>query len=304
MISSVGILDEFTRINPILAKWHKTEWVFYFLIIPTALYLVYLLPDALKQSLVLNPKQPTPISIFANHYIHDSLDHLTSNLVGYLLSVGLIFNIETSKTRFHRVTVFFLIGLPIITSLILVIFFPFNVSMFGFSAIVSALIGYIVYATYAYLQKRYAYIRTSFVVILLLVNLTILFINNNYAFARLAAVAFVIFMISERRIILNLFKDLTNELKTIPKNAWLELIYKIILVAYLIIFVFSLPSLIPANIVSGTLIVNTPIHFMGWMFGLFLPWTCARSEEMLKEKASHIGEIPFSNQKINYPVKT
>ena len=270
----MNLLSQLRGINPILGSWHRREWLFYFAVIPTTLIIIFLLPISIKQYLILDLQNPTLLSIFVNHYTHTDLAHLTNNLIGYLLTVFILFNIETNRSRFHRVTAFFLIAVPFICSLTMIRLFPIPYGMLGFSAVTSAFTGYIVYSANAYLRSRYSYIQLGFITIPLLANFTLLCINNNFGtpITLISSFLLIVFLIIERKNIIRLIKELDHEIKIIPKkNAGLEFTYKLCTLTLTIILVFSLPNLIPTNIEQGKMIVNTIIHYIAWIIGVFLP---------------------------------
>lgn len=110
--------------NPLIRIWSSKDWAFFFAAIPALLCLVFLLPAGVKQYLILAPKAPTLLSLFASNYTHSELVHLLSNIGIYWLVLFVLFNIETDRTRFYTVSAASFLILPLVSSLYVVSTLP------------------------------------------------------------------------------------------------------------------------------------------------------------------------------------
>ena len=161
-MKNTGFAEKIRQINPILKNWSRLCWLVYFLFIPVFLLVLFILPDSIKQYLVLQSNNPSLLSVFFNHYTHINFIHVLNNIFIYLITSFLIFNIETNKKRFFLVTLLFFLFLPFIVSFILLLLIPSNFYMLGFSAINASFIGYLIFSVYNFLKDQYDFIKISF----------------------------------------------------------------------------------------------------------------------------------------------
>ncbi|MFA5346940.1 MAG: hypothetical protein WC294_02290 [Methanoregula sp.] len=131
-----------------LKSWTFPEWVLFFVLIPALLFLIYLLPQKIKDSyFILNTGELWKLQTYLlNSYTHSQLyPHLVGNVIVYLLALIAVFSFENNRRRFRVMAGSSLIVVPIITSLLTTALFHFlgiEVRSQGFSGIVAAFIGY------------------------------------------------------------------------------------------------------------------------------------------------------------------
>ena len=124
--------------------------------IPLILTLLYLLPDNLREYLVLYPKNPTLASFFFSNYVHESFYHFLGNLVSYIIIIILLLILNNNRERFYIEIIPIFLVLPWINSLTIVLLLRDVLHRaLGFSAINSGLIGYLLYSTCKHIKEKY-----------------------------------------------------------------------------------------------------------------------------------------------------
>ena len=136
------------QIKTNLKSWTFPEWVLFFVLIPALLFLIYLLPQEIKDSyFILNTGELWKLQTYLlNSYTHSQLyPHLVSNVIVYLLALLAVFLFENNRCRFRVMAGCSFFVVPIITSLLTIGLFHFlglKVRSQGFSGIVAAFIAY------------------------------------------------------------------------------------------------------------------------------------------------------------------
>jgi len=131
-----------------LKSWTLQEWVLFFVIIPSLLFLIYGIPHEIKDSwFILNTGEPWRLQTYIlNSYTHSQLyPHLVSNVTVYILALSAVFSFENNRRRFRVMAGCSFVIVPIITSLLTIGLFHFlglEVRSQGFSGIVTAFIAY------------------------------------------------------------------------------------------------------------------------------------------------------------------
>ncbi len=131
-----------------LKSWKLPEWILFFVIIPAVLFLVYLIPQEIKNSyFILNTANPWNLPTwFLFSYTHSQLyPHLVGNIASYLLALLAVFSFENNKRRFWIMAAGSLLLVPLIASLLTIGMFTVlgvGVTSQGFSAIGAAFIAY------------------------------------------------------------------------------------------------------------------------------------------------------------------
>lgn len=266
---------DISKINPLIGNWSRKEWIFFFLVVPSVLCGIFLLPETIRQYLVLDPQQPSLLSIFANNYTHSNYSHLFENVGSYMVLIFVLFNIETDKSRFYRFVAATFFLLPFLASLFVVFFLPSMPPVQGFSAIGSAFMGYAMYAAYAYLKKRFEFVSVNLFYVFMFFNFALLVIINDLITSIKAVVltVFAIFFITEIRTIEKLVHEFWKYLKVVRQEKIFFRVYRMCIFGVTSVIVLSLPVLIPAKIFENGSLTNTPAHYFGWVFGSFFPFT-------------------------------
>jgi hypothetical protein len=113
--------------------------------IPAVLVAVFLLPMELRRDLALLYTDPSVLTMYASHFVHLDLPHLTANLLVYLLVVP--FSLAVSvwsgrRRRFYAVAVVVLVAFPLVLSGLNVLLPRPRIGM-GFSGMNLAFVGYL-----------------------------------------------------------------------------------------------------------------------------------------------------------------
>ncbi len=146
----------------------------------------FFLPIQLREKMVLDVRQQTLISIFFSNYLHADVEHLIVNVLPYIFLM--IFTLETDKKRFYSISIVNLLIVPIIASLVVLFLDSGKIETYeGFSAVLFAFGGYMIYGLCAYLKKSFNFMmRYSFMAILIL-NFLIWYSVTLYGFYILVA---------------------------------------------------------------------------------------------------------------------
>lgn len=285
-------LPNFSTFLPKFEFWNKKDYFFFYFIIPFILTFIYLLPDNIKNYIILNPSNPTILSIFFSNYVHLEPWHFLSNLIFYLIIIFLLFNLERDKNFFYRSSFFIFIILPFVSSILIVYFIPFIPPSLGFSAIVAGFMGYLVYSAFRYI-KEYYYKQTHYFFLYLILMLNFIIVANNLR----VPITFQIFILSISIILFYLnrvaIKEISNQIflkfkGLMSQKLYGQIIYYYLLFFWVIIFIFGLPIIIPSNIIIGNGRINIFSHYIGYLFGFFVP-LIINSFNQLKNKWKHDG---------------
>ncbi|MDD1700852.1 MAG: hypothetical protein LUQ04_08685 [Methanoregula sp.] len=131
-----------------LKSWTLPEWVLFFVIIPAMLFLIYSLPQEIKDTyFILNTSDLWSLQTYILYgYTHSQFyPHLVGNEIVYLIAIIAVFSLENNKRRFWIMAGSSFLIVPVITSLLTIGLFHFlgiQARSQGFSAIVAAFIAY------------------------------------------------------------------------------------------------------------------------------------------------------------------
>lgn len=259
------------------------ENIIFFILIPFILTFIYISVHffpTLRDILILQPLNPTPISIFFSSYTHLTFGHLLNNLRSYIIIILLILVLETDRKIFfiNMLLIFFI--LPIIISSYIIYYAPNSLPGSGFSGIISGLIGYLSYSVYRYIIKKWNISLTNnFLYLIILFNMLTIFIIYKLFYSFIWY--FTIVFLSILAIAYTIRTDLA---RIIEKLKYLFIEYKktsiknISSIKNLFVFVFSISfvfgasfELFPSNIITEDGKVNILVHFIGYIFGTLVP---------------------------------
>lgn len=262
--------------NLYTSDWKKHDYIVYFLIVPIIITSIFFIPLIVKQKyFILSPSNVTIFTLFLSNYVHSNWQHFIGNLISYLILCWIIFNFEVDKNLFYAYSILMFFLLPWIISIISIeLMFQLQMSMQGFSGIVSSLLGYMTYAIYKYIKKFYLKnLNTYFLFTILFINLLLILPNihaNTYLYIILFTII-IAFLYAQKNIIKEGY-TLIKRTKTKLKGP-LSLLsyYSLVLFISSLIYLFSLPLLIPeVHVVDGH-IINSLAHYIGYVFGVFTP---------------------------------
>ena len=272
--------------NLIITSWGLRDYVLFFLIISSILISIFLIPQNIKSSFILYTETPSVLSIFLSNFTHTDVNHLKANIVTYYFIAFLIFNVETKKNIFYRASPFIFIVLPIFSSLLIIYLLPNLKTVQGFSAIVSGLFGYFLYSVCNYIRNIYKVkITSSFFWFLLMINFMILIIFNGWFHLLIPVTAALLFFSYQSRTdIKNISRKIKLKEREVLKLKGFEKYYRMYLFIFSLLALFYLPSLIPANVIMGTSVINTPAHYFGYLFGVMIPLFIGKFTKKMERK--------------------
>jgi len=122
--------------------------------IPFLLFLLFLLPNSIKDQLILYKNAPRLFSFFTAHFVHKEFEHLLSNVILYKLLVIPVYLLNFhAEQRRNFYLMAFLIFLPLPFLLSTIDLSTPSSSYLGFSGIVSAFLGFLPYSALIYFKK-------------------------------------------------------------------------------------------------------------------------------------------------------
>jgi len=279
-----------------LKRWNVKEWLFFFLIIPLILIIIYLLPQSTKDVFILKTQHPTLVSIFLSNYTHSTFDHFRDNLASYLIVMFLIFSINTDKKIFYLISLLNFIVVPIISSLLTIFIILFlssgPLSSQGFSAIASAFVGYLPFSFFNYLKKLHPQeISLDFFTLFPCITFTcagwiyyntaeIPIYNKN-----LLLIGSIVLTVLSIHLIYTTKKEIKNVLKSITLkyfcfynqkfSFWKMVMNAFVNIGFVImfiIFLFPFWVIFPHQLIIEGGCINIYAHFIGYCFGAFVPF--------------------------------
>jgi hypothetical protein len=258
----------------LLGKIKESEFIFYFIAIPSLLILIYLLPNWITNSFKLDINNITFLTAILSNYTHQNLGHLLGNLGMYVLLIFLILNIETNKKEFYWFSGFALIILAFIIKPIVKLFlYLFQINNFppsiGFSGIVAFFNGYFIYALYKYFKlKADKNLKTKFILLLLILNIVIWAFFNNLLFGIISLTFFILLCLADLESMKKILKFLNYRMNKEGKINWLFFMK----LFFYLIPLFTMITLVPKELVTPAGVINTPVHFFSYLLGIFIPY--------------------------------
>lgn len=244
--------------------------------VPVLLVGVFALPAAVRQSLVFEYTDPTPVTAFAASFVHLGVGHLAVNVLGYLLVVPVAYLLSVAsghRTRFFVAFVTFVLAFPVLLSYLnLAVFRP--TAGAGFSGVVMAFVGYLPLALADYLDER-ADIGPSetvapvlfFLGIALVAGLSVQSVEQQRATVLLGTGGLVLTSILSALLYWLSAPDRATDVfrkirATTGRAGSGELL------AFTgVLFVSFLFVAFPPEVVDGTTVVNVYVHLLGYALG-------------------------------------
>jgi hypothetical protein len=184
--------------------------VFYFILIPAVLVVLYLNSDMLNQSLALYPNNPTLLSIIGSNYFHTQQGHLLSNLIFYFILMPFVFVFDylTNKKMLLVNMVLLFVLLPVVSSFLnIVVFREIGVTIpsYGFSAIVAGIFGYLAFSMLHYVRDYHGvrFDKGIFQMMWLILYINLAFISLVYGIYLLVVIIVFFLMLS----LINTYRD-------------------------------------------------------------------------------------------------
>lgn len=129
-------------------------------IIPVALLFVFILPDKIKDLLILQVDSLNAFTLFSCHFVHeDFANQLLPNILAYFVAVLPLYQLLSALNEgrlFYKLFAFNILAMPFILSLIWVAackLWNAHTVSYGFSGIASAFLGALIFAYVLFLNK-------------------------------------------------------------------------------------------------------------------------------------------------------
>jgi len=253
-------------------KKHLFLLSIYFLLIPSLLISIFIFSDSLNQILSLYTNNPTILSIIGSNYLHADIPHLASNLFAYFLVVPFIFyfDYKTNRKMLTANLLLLFVLLPVVNSLVNIISFAeydINLPMKGFSAIAAGFFGYLAYSLLHFIREQYKvkFKRSIFQLMWLILFINLALISLIYGYLIVAIVIGVL-------IVLNVYNTTDDFKEILNLLSRLDFFNRpILLGGFLFSMLFVVFGLFPVNLQQGTSLVNIYAHYVGYIFGFFVP---------------------------------
>ncbi len=154
-------------------KSFRIDCIFFAGVVPLALTAIFLLPPELKYLMVLNTKDPTPVSAFLSNFTHLSDWHLKENIAGYMIALAFIFPFERNRKLFRSVSLILMMILPFVVSWYTVSILghlSIRILSMGFSAIGWGYLGYSAYAVSDFVKSFKAVTPSAAIFLILFIT--------------------------------------------------------------------------------------------------------------------------------------
>ncbi|PAU84563.1 hypothetical protein CK500_03355 [Halorubrum salipaludis] len=265
---------------------HHQEWssdLALILSVPILLTsILFFTPTSLQQQLALRPTDPQWYTVFTAAYVHAGVDHLQSNVVGYLLAVSYAYwlCLHTRRRRwFRRTTVGLLIVTPIVVNGVDLLLFGTYLPEIeglsrGFSGVVGGFGGFLLVAFVVAVRDTYNS-ELAQIVGVALVLLLLQLIDVVYAgMVRPLVAGLVTFGIVMQ--VIGVLYERGWEIPVIeasPRTLALRAISGTLVLSVLAILVLQM---FPGTLVEGGTFVNIVAHGVGLLTGIVLSTTATK----------------------------
>jgi hypothetical protein len=236
--------------------------------IPVVLVLVQLLPESVREALVMNYGSPSVLTMYTTHFVHAGWGHLAGNVLVYLVAVALVYALflyaEARRTFFLGFAlVVFVAPVPLSAMDLWTVGSQVgDLPSRGFSALASAFVGFLPVAVFVFLREEVSErLRVYESLGLFLIGLGVILIIYSGPTDPVTWVALVAGVLYYVHPVWKL--DAEERGRFWEWNFW-----KRSLVMYAALFFVVSPVLLfPSNPASGGSLVNVVTHFSGFAVG-------------------------------------
>ncbi len=240
-------------------------WIF----IPAIIaLLVFNIESAIKKSLAFIPGSFNLYHLYASHFVHFTIQHLSSSLVIYfifVLAAYIIFVKTDRKSFFWKSYLIILVMAPLLGSLSWILashIYPQlgKLQIYGFSTITSAAIGLFGFGIILYLISLNAEKNSAFLAIF---AFGVAFVPAIYGYFLPSALLFLLCILSF------IFST---------QNSLLEKRHLAIILIWLILYQIGVQAMFPPEIFYDKFAINIPSHYAGFSTGIILPMFFSNSK--------------------------
>lgn len=260
-----------------IAKLISFRDVLLLLLIPLFCTALFLLPSNIHDSLKLDIKNPSWWQFFTSAYMHNGVDHITSNLTIYFLFVIFQFLVMAKlnqKSEYIKLLALLSVSFAIIGAIIQSIAFPIllpNMSYSeGLSGIVSGIIGFtpfilVLYASKASGKNYFDYGILNFVIfyIAFFLVLTYFVYVQNVLMLLLVLSLLILYAFWHRNDLMGILSQIRSEKKA-NRGFHLLLIFTFML------FLFAPLLTFPQVVIANGAFIDFFTHYLGLIYGGFL----------------------------------
>jgi hypothetical protein len=235
---------------------------------PVVLILIQLLPESVRDALIMNYGAPSVLTMYTKHFVHAGWGHLVGNVTVYLVAVALVYALflyadERRKFLVGFALVVFVAPVPLSAVDIWIVGSQVgDLPSRGFSALASAFVGFLPVAVFVFLREEVSErLRVYESLGLFLIGLGVILViysGLTEPTTWLALVAGVLYYVHP------VWKlDAEERGRFWEWNFW-----KRSLIMYAALFFVVSPVLLfPSNPTSGGSLVNVVTHFGGFAVG-------------------------------------
>ena len=239
--------------------------------VPILLSLIFLLPQSIQASLILDYGNYSIVNLWSSAYVHRGFNHFSNNLAAYCVLIGpiyLLFVLADERKLFRYTFLAFLFILPFVIALS-------NISAIGsgtgagFSGIGSAFFGLLPVSLFLFIHNKVSEdIEPAHGVVLFLTAVAII----TWIYAGVTAAAGILLFAA----LLTIYDISQVSLEEVREAAAelssMEGYFELVMIAGLL-FLVSPVLLFPQDIAQGDGAVNILSHYLGLVFGFFGPTT-------------------------------
>lgn len=247
--------------------------------VPLVLVAVFLLPVETRRALAFAYHDPTILHAYTAHFVHLRVEHLASNVLGYVLlaGVGYVLAVLAGDRRLFGVaTVTYLLAFPLVLSA-LNLAVPRRALGYGFSGVNMAFAGLLGVVVVEYVGRRLdtrvraRHAPVVFFVAVALVSLVALPPNTvSFALAATSALVAVVYLLyvlrAWRTTDISSVKP-TNSRASERSGGWMD----IAVLGTLLFFGYPFVGFPAPNVADG-MVVNLYVHLLGFSLGFIVPY--------------------------------
>ena len=237
--------------------------------VPIFLSLIFLLPESIQNSLILDYGNYSIVNLWSSAYVHRGFNHFSNNLAAYCVLIGpiyLLFVLADERKLFRYTFLSFLFILPFVIALSNIAALGSGTGA-GFSGIGSAFFGLLPVSLFLFIHNKVSeVIEPAHGVVLFLIAAAI--IAGTYSGVTAAAgillFAVLITIYDTYQVGLDEVKEAAAGLTS------MEGYFELVMIAGLL-FLVSPVLLFPQDITQGDGAVNILSHYLGLLLGFFGP---------------------------------
>ncbi|WP_246989468.1 hypothetical protein [Halorientalis marina] len=237
--------------------------------VPIFLSLIFLLPESIQNSLILDYGNYSIVNLWSSAYVHRGFNHFSNNLAAYCVLIGpiyLLFVLADERKLFRYTFLAFLFILPFVIALSNIVALGSGTGA-GFSGIGSAFFGLLPVSLFLFIHNKVSEeIEPVHGVVLFLIAAAI--IAGTYSGVTAAA---GILLFAVLITVYDIYQVGLEEVKEAAAGLTsMEGYFELVMIAGLL-FLVSPVLLFPQDIAQGDGAVNILSHYLGLLLGFFGP---------------------------------